>query len=308
MKVFLLLLSFVPVFGMACESRGPNVILFTVDGVRNKEFFTTQHFPKFWRKHADRGMVQGFGGTYTIASRVAISLPSYQAMLTGGPTSCLNNKCGRVNKPSVFESVRETLNLKKKDVAVVASWEKISLALAKPDSITAAIFPDRIAGHVEIQDLGQNDLPRWKGSRKDEHTFELGMQYLQTQCPRLLFLSLVDADEEAHDRNFEGYLSAIHRYDSYLDRLLKILENLGDYGRNTTVLFTTDHSRGRGKLWPTHGLTPFTNKRVFFYAVGRNIPALGVVADPGGHSEIKPLIESLVGIVPGPSRQMAGKF
>ena len=139
-------------FAQVCESKGPNVILFTLDGVRSHEFFKgtdsslARQLPRsergdiFSRK---KGMILGIGDRYQIASSIAVSLPSYQALMVGHATDCKNNSCAKINEISVLESVRQALDLPKKDVAAFASWEGLSLAVAKdPTQITHGIFPE----------------------------------------------------------------------------------------------------------------------------------------------------------------------
>ena len=97
---FTLVLS-LSAFSMECESKGPNVILFTWDGVRSHEFFKGtgllhtaqlpasergQIFKKNWSKYAEQGMVLGEGRGYKIASDIGVSLPSYQAIMAGHTT------------------------------------------------------------------------------------------------------------------------------------------------------------------------------------------------------------------------------
>jgi hypothetical protein len=303
-----------------CASKGPNVILFTWDGVRTREFFRGTGFfhrnqipteergsllPLFWSRHASQGVVLGGLGRYKIASKIAISLPSYQALMAGHATPCEGNGCGPIRETTVLEQVRRNLALPKSDVAVFASWEGISRAFARdPDEVTHGIFPeifDDGSGDPEmarLQKLGLEDLPAWGGSRKDEYTFRLGMHYLKKHCPRLLFLSLVDSDEYGHQRDYAGYARSIRMYDRYLDELIQTLEEMGEYGKQTTLLVTTDHSRGPGPFWGGHATTRRSERGVFLYAWGRGVSPTGRSRARGGHGDLRTTIEWLMTKLP----------
>ena len=317
-----LFLAFISIssFSQVCKNKGPNVILFTWDGVRSHEFFNgtgifhANQLPAsdrgeilktFWSKHASEGTVFGGGSRYQIGSKIARSLPSYQAIMVGHPTNCMNNKCDSIQEVSVLENVREFLNLEKKDIAVFASWNRI-LAAAALDSnkITHGIYPEifddgtQDEQMLKIQNEAMIDLPKWKGSRKDKYTFELGMHYLKKHCPRLLYISLVDSDEFGHDGDYPNYVRSLRQYDEYLDQLINTLNSMGEYGRQTTLLVTTDHSRGPGPLWLGHAITSSSEKNVFLYAKGRGVKATGRTKEMGNHTNIRPTIEYLLGVKP----------
>lgn len=311
-----------PSFGSICETKGPNVILLTFDGVRSREFFKGtgplyahklpekqrgRIFKKFWSKYAQQGIILGKNRRYKINSDVAVSLPSYQALMTGHSTGCRKNdsSCPNIKDPSVLESVRSNLNLPKKDVAIFASWNRmIAAAASDPSTISHGIYPeifnDGSSDPVmkKIQREAMADLPKWDGSRKDKYTFALGMHYLKMHCPRFLYISLVDSDEFGHMYDYPGYVSSLSTYDNYLDDVITTLKNMGGYGANTSLIVTTDHSRGAGPLWFTHAITPFSEKKVFLYAYGRKIKKGGVSKAKGSHAQVKATIEHLMGVQP----------
>jgi hypothetical protein len=304
----------------ACPDRGPNIILFTWDGVRTRDFFRGTDLlhrheipsgergpvlPLFWGKRASQGVVLGGFGRFKIASHIAISLPSYQALLTGHPTRCEGNGCGPVQESTFLERVRHELGLQKSEVAIFASWEGLSRAFARdPAKVTHGIFPEMFDEGGDdpemrrLQEQAMNDLPPWGGSRKDEYTFRMGMHYLKTRCPRLLYISLVDSDEFGHQRNYRGYTRSLRTYDLYLEELLSTLESMGEFGKQTTVFVTTDHSRGPGPFWVGHANTKYSERGVFLYAWGRGVRPAGRSCARGGHAMLRPTIEYLMGIQP----------
>ncbi len=296
------------------------MILLTLDGVRSYEFFhgtALSHglelklrdqgriFKKLWSNHAQDGMVLGAHKNYKIASSVAVSLPSYQALMLGRATACKDNHCPPVQQETVLEHVKRSMGLEKKEVAAFASWEGLSSAVAmNKDQITHGIFPDIFnderadASMVSLQQKALLDLPSWKESRKDKYTFELGMEYLKKHCPRLLYISLVDSDEYGHAKDYPGYVNSLRTYDDYIDQVIQTLKGLGTYGSQTTLIVTTDHSRGKGPLWIGHAYTPDSEKHVFLFAHGRGVKPVGQSRQKAGHQNIRPTIEYLMGLAP----------
>jgi hypothetical protein len=300
-----------------CLHRGPNVILVTLDGVRTREFFEGTDpyhhakldpsergviFSKLWEKHASKGLVFGKNGGYRIASDVAISLPSYQALMTGHSTHCQNNQCGRVKEETVLESVRRELHLKKSEVAVFGSWKGMKNSTAQSArSIFRSIYPDfkPYSGDRTLRKLRNAsvfDRPEWAGSRKDHYTWDMGMHYLKNYCPRVLYISLVDSDEYGHEGDYPGYVRSLRTYDSYLDSLMGALGGMGAYGKDTTLIVTTDHSRGEGEGWTSHGSKPDTEKEVFLYVKGPGFAAKGVIDSQATHANVRPTIERALGL------------
>lgn len=304
--------------GSECTNKGPNVILFTWDGIRNQEFFDgTDYFhrrqlphserglimKKFWSTHAKDGVVLGERDNYRIASSVAISLPSYQAIMSGHATDCRNNSCGSIKEETVLEKIRQKLDLPVSDVAAFASWKGLQDAVAKDASqITRAVYPEVREDSlfdknmIEIQKKAMTDLPSWEESRKDEYTFKLGMEYLKKHCPRVMYLSLVDSDEYGHANDYPGYVRTMKKYDQYLDELIATLDGMGEYGKQTTLIVTTDHSRGYKSNWKNHGYNDHDNKEVFLYLYGRNISPRKHLNLRGDHSMIRNSMEFLMGI------------
>jgi hypothetical protein len=300
-----------------CTHRGPNVVLVTLDGVRTREFFEGTDpyhdakldasergviFSKLWERHASKGLVFGKNGGYRIASDVAISLPSYQALMTGHSTHCQNNQCGRVKEETVLEAVRRELKLKKSEVAVFGSWKGMKNSTAHASGkIFRSIFPDfkSYTGDRTLRKLRNAsafDRPEWAGSRKDQYTWDMGLHYLKTYCPRVLYISLVDSDEYGHEGDYPGYVRALRTYDGYLDTLVSTLDDMGAYGKDTTLIMTTDHSRGEGEGWTSHGGKPDTEKEVFLFVKGPGFAAKGVTASQSTHASVRPTIERAMGI------------
>src|SRR5260221_3098252 len=232
----LLLLALVP---------EPNVILITWDGVRREDFADAKRLPRFWSKRAAGGLIIGgpAGPAMEVADPALISLPAYQSIFVGALTGCDSNDCGRVRPETFPERLIGELSLPRASVAVFASWKKIADAVEHASGTIA----------IDAGPDGAGALPAWDDARRDADTFALALRYLATQRPRFLYLSLDDSDEWAHRGDLERYRATLLQYDEWLDALLDRIDSLGDYGKRTTVIVTTDHGRGNGARWTRHG-------------------------------------------------------
>jgi hypothetical protein len=301
-----------------CTNTGPNLILLTMDGVRHQEFFKgtdAYHFFKlknsergevfkiFWKKHAKQGIVLGKDKNFKLISQNAISLPSYQSLFLGQTANCRNNTCPAVSSETFLDKIYKDLNLTPKDMAVFASWEGLRYAVSSNvDSFFNAIYPnvrtDSFLNQqiVHAQQAAMQDLPKWSGSRKDQYTFQAALSYLKSHCPRVLYISLVDSDEYGHANNYSQYIASLKSYDRYIDTLINTLKNMGEYGANTHFLFTTDHSRGQGVNWTSHGKTDESNKEIFLYLRGPKVSADGVIKTDKNQSFTRKVVEYLMNV------------
>lgn len=265
-----------------------NVVLVMSDGVRWQEFLGDKPdsflaegdkaptFPRFWSTLAGQGVV--FGDA-EISNGAELSLPAYESIFAGFKQPCPDNDCARVPVETFPERLKRELGLAAAQVAAVASWPKIELAFSHAAGAVAA-------------DAGQGGA-----TRDDAETFPRALDYLRAQKPRFLFISLNDADEWAHKGDYPKYLETLRRYDAWLADLTAALDGLGDYGKNTTLIVTTDHGRGVLWDWKNHGHRPWA-RRVWLYARGPRVPKNGVRAAGGRHADIRPTVESLLGLAP----------
>jgi hypothetical protein len=115
---------------------------------------------------------------------------------------------------------------------------------------------NRVMMEKTIDDLNAEQHatpPPWHHARYDKFTFAFALRYLVRYKPRFMFIGLNDSDDTAHLGDYEGYINALRNYDHWLHLLVQTLNELGVYGRNTTIIITTDHGRGEGDQWVDHG-------------------------------------------------------
>jgi len=261
-----------------------NVVLVTWDGVGREDFLDPRRFPHFWSARAAGSLILGGpqGPAMEVADPHLVSLPAYQSIFAGALTGCGGNDCGRVREETFPERLVRELSLPRASVAVFASWKRIAEAVEhEPGTVTVDAGPA---------------LP-WQEARDDEDTIARALRYLGAQRPRFLYLSLNDADEWAHEGDLGRYQATLLRYDEWLEKLLQQLESMGEYGKRTTVIVTTDHGRGAGERWTGHGASSPEAKSIWLIARGPGVKP-GVSKHPATHLDLRPTIEALFGLCP----------
>lgn len=243
--------------------------------------------PFFWSEWMRRhGSVAGNpkkNSSVRLANRLLFSYPGYSEILTGQARDDLitsNNKVLNPN-PTVLEFLRRKLNLPQKQVAAFASWDVIGVAVQHE---AGAIFtntgyetythPDPII--QSMSRLQFESLTPWDTVRHDEITFRLAMAHLKTHRPRVLYLSLGETDDWAHDKRYDRVLAAIARFDNFFKELWNWLQNEVQYRNNTTLLITTDHGRGDISLnWHSHNAKIKDAKNTWLAVISPDSPLRG---------------------------------
>lgn len=298
-----------------------NVILVTWDGIRRHEFegFPDSELsdddhpllPYFWRELYPLGRLYGDphkSRPMLVANTTLVSLPAYHSIMTGQWSNCFSNQCGRVAGSTFLERIRWALQLSRKAVASISSWNQLGLAVARqPDDIFINTGLEPLRDGLDDQYLDKinqeqvEDPPTWASARLDRYTHAHALRYLRVHKPRFLHIGFNDADEWAHAGNYQQYIAAIRRYDVYLRELVEELANLSVYGEKTCILVTTDHGRGVGAKWTRHSNGEPTSAQVFLYAGCPTAKSSAhFIESPKwtSHLDIRPTIESIFGLQP----------
>lgn len=279
----------VPPAGLLREKA--HVLLVTLDGARWQDvlaqpgaFSATPAMPKLLALVAQNGVAL----PATTSSTVPLSLPGYQALAAGGPTSCEGNDCARITTETLAEGLARRLALPSEQVAVFASWARLSFAATSADGTVTVDAPAR----AQPRPGG----PPWEDARWDSETATLALAHLARHRPRFLHLALLDTDEWAHRRDTGRTVEALRSADDAIARLLDVVRSWPeDERRLTTLLVTTDHGRGPGALWHSHA--PFDASRdIFLVAVGDLVRGGDDVAT---HADVRPTVERLLGLCAG---------
>jgi len=77
--------------------------------------------------------------------------------------------------------------------------------------------PVALTPKLELPNSLKADGPRvWDDEPFDAIPFYTAVEYLKEKKPRILYLSLGETDDWAHEGKYREYLDAAHRVDSYL--------------------------------------------------------------------------------------------
>lgn len=262
--IFLLLISQSVFAASLSANKIEHVIYVTLDGTRWQDVLQDKrNFPKLWRNHAAKMTIYGMPGDNKVmeVASIPVSLPSYQSQMTGAVQPCQNNECERVKVQTLPEFLLRKLQLKKRDVAVFSSWPVIANALESkrgtvysnvgnlPVVDPLASQPDEVMSEINYRQTLKHHV---KSNRLDEYTFAQSLHYFEKYRPTFMWISLVNADNEAHMNHLSQYHDVLLSYDQYLDTLFRDLERM-KLDKNTMVILTTDHGRGYGANWTSHG-------------------------------------------------------
>jgi hypothetical protein len=322
------------IFTQSVYASEPNVLLITVDGVRSQEVYYgvqkpnqanlsrgTELLPEL-KKAVKAGEAISFP-TVWVANRTAISLPGYRSIFSGEyESTCRNNKCARTKRRTIYDDLIDQ-GFSRFQLASITTWPKIAYA---NESVAGQIFQN--AGYKQYVDelpmsvddeaflkVVNQDIvkhtPKWKG-KWDRQTFEVAMYHLKKYRPRLMNISFGDADEYAHRFNYYMYSRAIKRLDERLKLIREELDEMGEYGRNTSIIVTTDHGRGNGIFWSQHMNILKTSDRAwaFVFPSRAILEEKSLRPDSGrrySHLDIRPTIETLLGVQPKQSPKNTGK-
>jgi predicted AlkP superfamily pyrophosphatase or phosphodiesterase len=239
-------------------------------------------------------------------------LPGYRGILSGEfEDRCKGNDCANIDRETIFDGLFER-GFAREDLAAFTSWDRLGRALER--------HPGRIARDVEhgaypvldpspeeraeAEALAQSDRadhPVW-GSRRDRYTYALARLYLANHRPRFLYISLLDSDEYGHLGQYRDYADALLRYDGWIAELRTDLREMGEYGENTSIVLTTDHGRGAGLFWSSHGKMFPSSYRTWAAVIPsdrlRQAGAVPRIAEKYTQLDFRPTLETLLGVSP----------
>jgi len=260
--------------------------------------------PFFWKTVAKEGILIGnrnIESRMSIANRWHFSYPGYSEIFTGVVDHSLNSNA-KVDNPQV--SFLEWLNNKNgydHKIAAFGSWDVFPYILNTKRSklhVNAGFMPAAgypLSKEMSVLNALQKEIPSpWHNVRLDSFTYRFAKDYLLTQKPRVMAISLGETDDFAHDGHYDSYLTSAHQTDAFIADLWQTIQTTAGYKDNTTLLITTDHGRGStAKDWQHHAsdiavkeymkdLNQFPNgivgsEHIWFAAIGTGIEAKGQV-------------------------------
>jgi hypothetical protein len=290
-KLILLFLSLI-YYSAAQNRKSENFIIVTLDGFRWQELFEGADsvllhnkkytiypnsissywksdilqrreilLPFLWNVIGKQGQLYGnrnYGNLVNCANPYWFSYPGYSEMLTGRVDRKMSTN-RKVENPNanVLEFIHQQSEYKN-NVAVFSTWDVIPYVI-----------------RASSNGIYTNKAQDTQGKRCDESTFQLAFDYLEKNRPKVMFLSLDGTDAKAHAGKYGEYLHYAHLADSMISVIWQWVQSQENYKDKTTLLITTDHGRGRGHSWKTHGRWALGSNQMWFAVIGPDTPPLG---------------------------------
>ena len=246
-----------------------NVVVVAIDGVRWQEVFGAGRdtlMPFLWSVVARQGQLFGnraLASRMRVTNRLNFSYPGYQEMLAGYVDPRIdNNRFGPNPNVTVLEWLNRQPDLRGR-VAAFGSW-----------IVLDDIFARRTDGFVVRAGGagGEEIIP-------DSALHAQASRYLGEHKPRVMFVGYGDTDYHAHARSEERYRAALRDADRFVGELCRTLQDMPEYRGNTTLIVTTDHGRGRGDNWSSHGWRTRGSGETWLAIIGPGVPPLGERSD-----------------------------
>ena len=248
--------------------------------------------PFTWNYIAKKGQIYGnrnLGNKVNVKNTYWFSYPGRSETWTGYVDPALNSN-DKIHNPN--ENVMEFINRQKGfkgKTAAFASWDVVAWILNRErNGITVNIWGEDVKGPKMTQmqkeaNTFQHMMPDpWgKGERMDVSTYAMSKAYLMAQHPRLFYIDFGDLDCYGHDGEYNQYLDAAYKTDLIIKDLWEYLQSDPFYKDQTTLMICTDHGRGEGARWTSHGSSAPHSDETFLMVLGPDSRPLGEVKMAG---------------------------
>jgi hypothetical protein len=257
--------------GIAAQepARSQNVVIVAIDGVRWQEVFGAGRdtlMPFLWSVVAKQGQLFGNRDRRSrmrVTNRLNFSYPGYQEMLAGYVDPRIdNNRYGPNPNITVLEWLNRKPELRGR-VAAFANW-----------IFFRDIFARRSDG-LFLRAGGE----RGETTIDDGELHRIAMRHFAEHKPRVLFVGYGNTDESAHSGSRTRYLHALRSADAFIAEWWRVLQADPGFRDRTTLIVTTDHGRGRGRAWSSHGWRVRGSGETWLAIMGPDIPARGERSD-----------------------------
>lgn len=291
---------------LLARTKTENVIFLFTDGLRWQEVFTGAEqdllgedktywredledrrkalMPFTWSVISEQGQLFGNRNKNSfchVANPLKFSYPCYSETMQGffDPVITSNDPVPNPNA-TVFEWLAKKPEFKGK-VAGFANWWVVSAIFNKdrcgfytqcgPEPITFSHGP---AARL-YNDLIETTHRSYAPDPDDSFTHQAAMMYLKQKQPRVMAVLYGETDSFAHSGQYDSYLAGIHRFDRWLEEYWNTLQSMPQYRGKTTLIITTDHGRGDGKEWTSHGQSINHAENTWIMVLGPDTKPLG---------------------------------
>ena len=123
-------------------------------------------------------------------------------------------------------------------MALFASWETFRFIGEKqPGSIVINAGYQDATGSERMRELSRlqsEALTPWDSVRHDYVTLQMALDHLRREKPRMIYISLGETDDWAHDRRYDRVLAAIQYFDQAIRQVYEFVESSPEYRGKTS--------------------------------------------------------------------------
>lgn len=245
--------------------------------------------PFFWSTIAEEGQLYGDrlrGCTVDATNNMLFSYPGYNEILTGAADDARIDSNDKRPNPNV--TVLEVVHRQdgfQNQVAAFGSWDVFPYIINEARSgVPVNAGFETATGDLTQKERFLNELqPQipspWSSVRLDAFTHHYALEHLRQHRPRLLYVAYGETDDFAHDGDYQQYLQSARRTDAFIEALWDFAQSDSQYRDATTFLITTDHGRGAGDAWTSHGTDVNGARAIWVAALGPDSSPRGAVTD-----------------------------
>lgn len=265
--------------------------------------------PFFWSTIAKEGQLYGnrdYENKVDCSNRQWFSYPGYNEILSGFSDDERIHSNDKILNPNI--TVLEFINKQSKyagKVAAFGSWDVFPYIINEERSGISVNAGFEIATEAKLTDKEkflnelQPEIPSpWSGVRLDAFTHHYALEYLKKHNPRVLYISYGETDDFAHNGKYDAYLNSARRTDQFIKALWEWAQSQKQYKGKTTIIVTTDHGRGTGDDWRSHGIEIEGAGAIWLAVIGPDSEALGEVKTEGQHyqNQVAKTVATLLGL------------
>jgi hypothetical protein len=241
--------------------------------------------PFLWSVVATQGQIFGnrdLGSDAHVTNGLNFSYPGYSETLTGIADPRVNSNDNVPNpNPTVFAWLNARPDFAGK-VAAFGAWGTFDGIFDSGHCgfvVNAGYNPLTsipMTPELSLLNALKAETPRiWSDEPFDSLPFHTAVEYIKAKKPRVLFLGLGETDDWAHAGTYPEYLISAHLNDDYIRQLWELVQSMPEYRDKTTFIVLTDHGRGEGSQWTTHGEKAPESMQTWMAFLGPDTAELG---------------------------------
>ena len=242
--------------------------------------------PFLWGTMAHEGQVFGNrtkGSLASVENNQWFSYPGYNEMSSGVPDAKIRSNSFGINPNiTVYEWLNQLPELRGK-VEIYGTWgtfheifnEHRSHLVVRSGQTLVDPNDQSPRGRL-LRELYETQVPLEEPDPSDAFLHIALRDHLATARPRVLFVGYGDTDNFAHMKRYDALLESAHHVDAFIAELWQQLQSIPEYKGTTTLIFTADHGRGKGRHdWIDHSVKQPGSDEIWVAVMGPDVPALG---------------------------------